>query len=256
MKSRVKYYFYRILANFSFGEFRLKCKRQRDKYISTAKIFVNGENNKFDLQKIYKNNININISGDNNIVEIGDNCSLKGLCIHIYGNGNYINFSDSVKVYRDLIIVIGHEGSNKIENSGVFIGEHSGLVSVRIQVLEPNTQLDIGKNCMISENVTIFLSDGHSVLDNDNRLLNYGKGLKIGNNVWLSEGVKIGKNANIPDDTIVGWYSVVMSKFTETNTVIAGNPAKVVKREVHWSYLSPQAYLDEKKYKGIEKCNI
>ena len=38
----------------------------------------------------------------------------------------------------------------------------------------------------------------------------------------------------IPDGAIVGAYSVVAGRFDEKNSVIAGNPARVVKRNIEW----------------------
>lgn len=45
---------------------------------------------------------------------------------------------------------------------------------------------------------------------------------------------KIGKNVKISDNSIVGWGSIVTRKFDEPNVIIAGIPAKVVKRGVNW----------------------
>jgi acetyltransferase-like isoleucine patch superfamily enzyme len=42
------------------------------------------------------------------------------------------------------------------------------------------------------------------------------------------------KNAGLPDNTIVAAKSVVSKKFTESNTVVGGNPARVVKTGVNW----------------------
>lgn len=44
-----------------------------------------------------------------------------------------------------------------------------------------------------------------------------------------------GKNSAIPPHSIVGWCSNVMSEFAEPHVVIAGNPAKIVKRNISWS---------------------
>ena len=62
---------------------------------------------------------------------------------------------------------------------------------------------------------------------------------------WIGNDVKITKKAFIPNNTIVGIGSVVSSKFEEENTVIAGNPAKVVKRGVKFDRLAPNVYLEK-----------
>jgi len=44
--------------------------------------------------------------------------------------------------------------------------------------------------------------------------------------------VKINKNTKISDDSIVGWGSIVTKKFEDKNIIIAGTPAKIVKRNI------------------------
>ena len=41
------------------------------------------------------------------------------------------------------------------------------------------------------------------------------------------------KNAQIPDETVVGIHAVVTKKFTEKYTALAGVPAKVIKTIPH-----------------------
>lgn len=64
--------------------------------------------------------------------------------------------------------------------------------------------------------------------------LDVSDGVFIGNHVWIGEKVYITKRAAIPDESVVAACSVVTKKFTEKNTVLAGNPAKIVKTNVQW----------------------
>ena len=64
--------------------------------------------------------------------------------------------------------------------------------------------------------------------------MNRSKGIIIGNHVWVGNRVHILKNTVIPDNTIVGTKSIVNKPFEDTNTVIAGIPAQIVKKNINW----------------------
>ncbi len=54
--------------------------------------------------------------------------------------------------------------------------------------------------------------------------------------------------------SIIGASSVVTKRFDENNIAIGGNPAKIIKRNINWSSLSPQQYLEQKdNYKTIRR---
>lgn len=42
------------------------------------------------------------------------------------------------------------------------------------------------------------------------------------------------KGTEIPDYTVVAGGAICTKKYTEANTIIAGVPAKVVKRDINW----------------------
>lgn len=59
--------------------------------------------------------------------------------------------------------------------------------------------------------------------------------VNIGNHVWLCQNTSILKYVNIPSNTVVAYGSVVTKSLTDENVIIAGNPAKIVKKNVNWS---------------------
>lgn len=58
------------------------------------------------------------------------------------------------------------------------------------------------------------------------------KPIVIGNNVWIGENSRINKGVTIGNNAIVGANSVVTKDVPE-NCIAAGNPAKIVKRDIH-----------------------
>lgn len=97
--------------------------------------------------------------------------------------------------------------------------------------------IEIGEDAMFGWNVHIRTSDGHPIynLQDMSHRINNNKTVKIGSHVWIASNVDILKGAGVPDNCIVGFRSCVTHSFTETNCVIVGCPAKVVKRNITWS---------------------
>ena len=70
----------------------------------------------------------------------------------------------------------------------------------------------------------------------------------IGNHVWVGKDVKIGKNARISDHRILGWGSIVSKEFDEPHVILAGMPAKIVKRGINWDRRCINKYLKQSGY--------
>lgn len=58
----------------------------------------------------------------------------------------------------------------------------------------------------------------------------------IGDDVWIAQRVTLIKGAQIPSNCVVGACSLVNKKFEEEGCIIAGNPAKVIKRNIRWKF--------------------
>lgn len=95
--------------------------------------------------------------------------------------------------------------------------------------------ITIGDDCMFAYNINIRTGDYHTIFDNDTgRVLNYNRDVVIGNHVWVASDVFIGKGAKISDNSVVGAHSVVTRMFEDTNVIVAGVPARIVKTGINW----------------------
>lgn len=107
-------------------------------------------------------------------------------------------------------------------------------------------KIRIGKNCLLGSKVLIIDHDhgdtnNFSNIPPGERKL-YSKGpILIGDNVWIGDGAVILSNVNIGDNAVIGANSVVC-KNVPPNTVVAGAPAKVIKR---FDSLTPKDQLQQ-----------
>lgn len=94
--------------------------------------------------------------------------------------------------------------------------------------------IKIGNNCLVGSKVLIIDHDHGdtnelSKLPPGERPLHSKGPIYIGNNVWIGDGAIVLSNVSIGDNAIIGANSVVC-KDVPPNTVVAGAPAKVIKR--------------------------
>lgn len=102
--------------------------------------------------------------------------------------------------------------------------------------LTPGLSVTVGENGLFAANVSIRGSSHHGLWDLETgALLNPEVGIKIGNRVWLGDGVVVLNRAVIPSGSVVGARSVVNKSFTEENSLLVGAPAAVRRRNVTWT---------------------
>ncbi len=146
-----------------------------------------------------------------------------------------VRLGDHVSCYAGCSFAVGQNGRCTVGNFTLMNGA----------LIMAEELIEIGSYCLISWNVGIADSDFHP-LDPAERqrdaiaLAPYYKErpprppirtapVKIGNNVWIGMNAVILKGVTIGDNSVIAAGSVV-SKSVEPSTVVAGNPAGVVKQ--------------------------
>lgn len=189
----------------------------------------------------------VNVFGNNNYVHISDTARFNGK-IDIYGNSNILMIGDGSNISAKIKIGAPQTPfSCPITSASLLIGKRVYMGGARIVLMEDVSLLSIGDDCAIAEGVDIWCSDTHSILDDKGELTNAGRYTRIGDHCWIGKDAKIGKNVVLEDNNIVGWGSVVTKSFYEHNTVIAGNPAKIVKRNAFWDKMSPNLMMQNQR---------
>lgn len=183
---------------------------------------------------------------------------LFGLNVKFKGKDSMVIVHEPFPKFRRCKLVLGSNGSIIIGSSNYrvsklkvfanadyskcYIGKNCFFFSDSEIILrpEPYKIVSIGNNCMAGKNLQIRTSDAHSVIDlSNNKPMNYGKNVIIGNHVWLGYDVTVLKGVRIADNNVIGTKSVVTKDCMDNCCVYAGIPAKKVKTNVSWDIENP-----------------
>lgn len=176
-------------------------------------------------------------------VEYGRNLRLDGIPIIFNRRGSSIRIggnviikssflSNLIGLYSRTVIVA------RLSGAVIEIGDHVGISGATIYARK---KITIGSNTLIGGNCKILDNDFHPIEAADrnqlrenfdageDRRLVPGKEIKIGKNCFIGCNSIILKGTVLGDGCVVGAGAVVSGQFGE-NCVIAGNPARVIRR--------------------------
>ncbi|WP_444996755.1 acyltransferase [Aliikangiella sp. IMCC44359] len=209
----------RILSKASF-------KKSNYKFV---KRNITGQNNIIQADKAICSNVTYNIQGDNNIIVIHPNAYLNNVSFNLYGNNHRIFIGQHCR--------FNERGSIWAEDKDCFIsiGQHTTFEGVHLSATEPGSKLIIGEDCMFSYDIDVRTGDSHSIISKANgKRTNYAKDIIFGDHIWVASHCIFTRGVSIASYSIVGTGSLVNRQFTEENVLIAGRPAKVLKKDIEW----------------------
>ena len=167
-----------------------------------------------------------NCSGVNTVAIAGE---VRNSTIIIDGYSNELIIEESVALNHSTIVVRGN-------HCRVHIKQFTTIGGTHFICMGQGKSLMVGENCMLAEQSEIWASDSHPIFSTHNKTkpMNESRDVVIGNHVWVGKKAIVLKGVEIGNNAIIGMASVV-TKNVPANTIVAGNPAKVIKNEVDWS---------------------
>lgn len=175
----------------------------RDLKKQSSQLYLDGRGNRIAFFPDIEDSVSVSFLGDNNFVSIGRRVSVGKLRIHC-GRNVFCSIGEGTEI----------EGAEFIATDG---------------------RIEVGQDCLFSTEVTLRNHDKHHIFDsNTGERINHSGNIKIGNHVWICHGVTLLGSASVGDNSIVGTMAVTSSTFPK-EVILAGNPAKIIRRNVCWS---------------------
>lgn len=173
-------------------------------HISKSKICFNGSNNHIEFNNINLRRSQILVSGNNNQLIINKSTSLLKLKLVIRGNNCRVVIDECTTFGSGYLICMGN--ANYVE---------------------------IGKDCQIADDVSLWATDSHPIYGLEGEILNPSKPIMIGDHVWIGNKSIVLKGVEIGENSVVGMGSVVTANI-DSHSIYVGNPAKKIKTIQNW----------------------
>lgn len=139
--------------------------------------------------------------------------------------GGRLIANGSCSISRGCRFDIGKDATLKI-GAGTYINPFSTFIIMH--------GLEIGCRCAISWNCQFLDEDFHEI-NYEGKKEPRDKKIVISDDVWIGCGVSIYKGTSIAKGSVIASNSVVKGVFEEENVLIAGNPARIIKRNISFS---------------------
>lgn len=206
----------------------MRCTATMYNCFSFTKRKIKGKNNKIDKKFAFLRNNKITICGSNNKIIFGLGTRLINCSIYIYGNNNSLTIGDNC-------YCLNSEFYFEDCNCEIDIGYKTNALGVHFAVTEPHSRIIVGEDCLFSSDVEIRTGDSHSIINiTTNKRINYAKNVIIENHVWVGAHSRLLKGCKISKNSVIANSAIVTKEFNNTNCIIGGFPAKVIKENVNW----------------------
>lgn len=151
--------------------------------------------------------------------------SLDKVEIRFNGENALITLGENVRIVNSLYIECGNETKVTIGNNTSFD---------KTIIFSAYANIEIGNDCMFSYDVYLRNHDSHFIFDKTTGgRINYGKSIEIKDHVWVGQNSILLPGVKVGEGSVVGAGCITSSSFPN-NVVIAGNPGRVIRKEIEW----------------------
>lgn len=129
---------------------------------------------------------------------------------------------------------IGKGSKIHVENKGILTLGDNFAISASTQI-NCYKAITFGCDIQFSWDCLVMDSDTHSIYDENGKRMNDNCEIILEDKIWIGCRCTILKGSKIPAGCVIGACSLVSGTRFESKTIIAGNPAKSIKRIGSWS---------------------
>lgn len=172
--------------------------------------------------------IQIHFTGSNNRLVVAEGARIGTLAVHFNCDNGYMEIGPSsgvpalsmnVRIGQDAKIVIG---------ANVSCTAKVGMSAVE------GAAIHVGDDVMFASENQLRCDDGHPIFDvRSGKRINVARDISIGAHVWVGWGAVVLGGTTVGAGTVLGMGSIVKGTFPN-NCVVAGTPARVLRRDVAW----------------------
>lgn len=191
------------------------------------------------------NNSQINFKGKDNILFAEGTVELRNSQIDFLGDNAVVFLSKSNREFK-IKIDMWRETTAYFGSNNYFNGPFNAIVSERKNLI-------VGNDGVFSFGIWVRTADPHLIYSIESKeRLNKSKSITIGDHVWLGQNALILKGSQVGSGSVVSANCVLAGKKIESNTIVAGNPARTIKRRVFFIGDSVHNYTSSKTKKSMK----
>ena len=184
--------------------------------------------------------VSILFSGERNTLVVDDTARLERLLVRFDASDGTVRLGASNGRGLGLSVRVGQDAT-------VTFGDGVSTTSFLVVSAVEGASVTIGDDVMFASGNQVRSDDGHPIFDVlTGQRVNPARDITVGAHVWVAREAVLLGGAHVGPGSVIGYRSLVTGRIPN-NVVAAGNPARVVRRDIAWE--RPHLSLTAPSYK-------